>query len=196
MSNKETISMIIYSIYKIVNTLNGKVYVGMTKKLNNKRFKQHICLSKGKSPQLLIQKKIKELGTKHFCFDIIFQTKNGEHAKEMESHFILEYNCLAPHGYNIHKGGNYSYVRNTPNELLQRMLNNNPGKTKESLEKKTSVIQAKNVITNETLIIKDRKLFSEKYNIPYPSIGWAIQNEKTLKNGWQFTYVKKRTMGA
>jgi len=56
--------------------------------------------------------------------------------------------------------------------------------------------QIKNIITNETLIIKDRKLFSEEKNIPYPSIGWAIQNKKTLKNGWQFTYLKKRTMGA
>ena len=75
------------------------------------------------------------------------------------------------------------------------MLTNNPGKTKESLDKKTSVIQAKNIITGETLIVKNRKTFAEQNDIPYTSIGWALQHQKTLKNGWHFSYIKKRTMG-
>ena len=193
--------MIIYSIYKIVNHINGKIYIGMTRQEDDKRFKQHIAFSKITKPQLLIQTKIKEYGEDNFSFTIIFQTKVVEIAREMEAYFIKEHNSLVPIGYNIHSGGNYcdnyaSFSEEVKKRISQKMKMNNPGCTKESIEKKTSIIQAKNYITNECLLITDRKKFAEDNNIPYTSIGWAIQHEKTLRNGWHFTYVKKRVMGA
>ena len=186
--------MIIYSIYKIVNHINGKVYIGMTRK-GVKRFKTHIYLSKCKKPQILIQEKIGQYGADNFSFSILYQTKDLEHAKDMESHFIGDYDSLVPKGYNIHVGGNYATNYTVSENTMKSMFFNNPGSTIESLKKKTSLIQAKNHITGTTIIIEDRKTFSEEQNIPYTSIGWAIQHNKTLKNGWQFSYLIKRTMG-
>jgi len=187
--------MIIYSIYKIVNTINGKVYIGMTRKQRDKRFKEHISLSKTSKPQILIQQKIKQYGQNSFNFSIIFQTKDVEHAKKMESHFISEYNCIVPNGYNIHTGGNYCYTFTTSDKVKIRMRTNNPGCTEKALKEKTSTIQAKNMITNQTFIVENRKTFAENNKIPYSSIGWAIQNNKILKNEWQFTYLKRRIIG-
>lgn len=168
----------------------------MTKKQNNKRFKDHLYFSGYKNPQILIHHKIKQYGSEQFIFSIIFQTKDIEYAKQMESYFITEYCSLVPKGYNIHPGGNYRCVVLASDKVKQRMIKNNPGNTKESIIKKTSILEAKNHLTNEIIIVENRKQFSKKYQIPYTSIGWAIQNNKTLKCGWSFSYITKRTMGA
>ena len=188
------VSMIIYSIYKIVNLVNGKVYVGMTRQ-GEKRFKKHIALANSKSPQILVQTKIKQHGAENFCFSILYETKDLEHAKKMESYFIMNLETLVPKGYNIHSGGNYCYEFNVSDMTKQRMIYNNPGSSKESLIKKSSVIQAENKTTGLVILVENRKQFSKEYNIPYTSIGWAIQHNRTLKSGWAFSYVKKRTMG-
>jgi group I intron endonuclease len=195
MSVKENISMIIYSIYKIVNNVNGKVYIGMTKQ-REKRFKIHSYLSESDSPQLLIQKKMKEYGKYNFHFEIIYETLSLSHCQKMESFFIKDFDTLTPKGYNVHTGGNYSTVHKASEKLKHRMKHDNPGKTELSLYKKTSVIEAKNLITNQTFVVENRKLFAEANDIPYTSIGWALQHGKNLKNTWYFSYVRRRTMGA
>jgi group I intron endonuclease len=182
--------MIIYSIYKIVNKVNGKVYIGYTNNFNRRK-SCHIHLSKSSSN--LIHKSIKKYGKDNFDWEIIYQSKHKSHTlKAMESHFIQEYNSLSPSGYNICPGGGggISYEK-----TRQRMVKSNPGKTKKALEAKTSIIIAHNSFTNQEIIVDDRKSFSIEHNIPYTSIGWAIQNNKTLKNGWRFRYLSKRTMG-
>lgn len=188
-----SISMIIYSIYKVVNQITGKCYIGMTKE-GKKRFSRHITLSKNK-PQLLIQKIIQKYNQENFSFEIIFQTKDVEFCKEMETYFITEFKTIVPNGYNIHSGGNYCPVIKR-NSCRERMLIDNPGKTEESIKKKTSIIQAVNIITNQTYIVANRKEFAKENNLQYTSIGWAIQKKKPLKNEWLFSYVEKRTMGA
>jgi hypothetical protein len=193
MIQKDTISMIIYSIYKIVNQITGKIYIGITKQAN-KRFNKHINHANSK-PQLLIQKKIRQYGKDNFTFHIIFQTKDIEYCKIMESYFITEYDTLAPKGYNIHTGGNYCPIK-TRDNCRQRMLLNNPGNTEESIKKKTSTILAFNYNTKESIIVANRKEFAKQNNLEYTSIGWALQNKKPLKNEWFFTYINKRTMGA
>jgi len=182
--------MIIYSIYKIVNQVNGKVYIGYTNNFNRRK-RSHIHLSKSSSN--LIHKSIKKYGRDNFHWEIIYQSKDKIHTlKIMEPHFIQEYNSMSPFGYNICPGGGGGILYK---KTINRMIKNNPGKTKKNLEAKTSTIIAHNLYTNEQIVVKDRKSFSIEYNIPYPSIGWAIQNNKTLKNGWSFSYLSKRTMG-
>lgn len=164
----------------------------MTKK-GNKRFNSHVTLA-NKNPQLLIQKKIRDYGKENFIFEIIFQTKDLEYCRSMESHFISENKTLVPTGYNIHSGGNY-HVIDKRDSSRKRMLMNNPGNTEESLKKKTSLILAKNIITGQSFFVANRLKFAEDNGLHYSSIGWAIQNKKPLKDEWFFSYVKKRTMG-
>jgi len=185
------ISMIIYSIYKIVNKVNGKVYIGFTNNFNRRK-SCHIHLSE--YSKNLIHKSIRKYGKDCFEWEIIYQSKDKEHTlKKMENYFIQEYNSLHPFGYNLCPGGGGGILYE---KVRQRMLKKNPGKTEESIEAKSSIIIAHNILTNQELLVNNRKDFAEQHNIPYTTIGWAIQHNKTLKNGWSFSYVKKRNMGA
>jgi group I intron endonuclease len=193
MSVKENISMIIYSIYKVVNRVNGKVYIGYTDNMNRRK-SSHKHLSLVKKSKGIFHKAIRKYGMENFDWSIIYQSKDKNHCKNtMEKFFIRENNCRIPNGYNVTPGGDGGLICE---KTLQRMINDNPGKTKESLLKKTSIIIAENMITKEVITVENRKDFSKQKGIPYTSIGWAIQHNKTLKNGWKFSYLKKRTMGA
>jgi group I intron endonuclease len=182
--------MIIYSIYKVVNKVNGKVYIGFTNNFNRRKA-CHLHLS-GYSFNL-IHKAIKKYGKDSFEWEIIYQSKDKKHTlKTMESYFIEMYNSMSPTGYNICPGGGGGILYE---KTKKRMLENNPGKTKKALEAKTSIIIAYNSNTKQRVLVENRKKFAEENDIPYSSIGWAIQNNKTLKNGWSFDYKIRRTMG-
>ena len=97
--------MSIYSIYRITNLINNKVYIGWTSRIPSLRFNQHKSC-KTSAIGMAIQKYNKE----NFIFEIIYQSKDLEHSRFMESQFIKEYNSLAEEsggwGYNLHFGGN------------------------------------------------------------------------------------------
>lgn len=100
--------MSIGTIYKITNTVNGKVYIGQTSKAPSLRFKQHKdilrkCLS-GKTSWDHLRKAMKKYGVANFQFDVIFQTFALETLSEFEVLFIEEYDSFNA-GYNKTKGG-------------------------------------------------------------------------------------------
>jgi group I intron endonuclease len=100
--------MIIYTIYKIVNQINGKVYIGFTSKNPpNKRWITHLSqLNNPKYNKLLLYKAIKKYGKQFFDFNIIYQSVNKSHTlKIMEPYFIKEYNSFGLSGYNLTNGG-------------------------------------------------------------------------------------------
>lgn len=93
--------MTTYSIYRITNLCNNKVYIGWTSRTPSHRFGQH---KSNKSSSIGLA--IKKYGKENFLFDVIYQSQDIEHSKKMECYFILEYNSLVGHGgYNIESGG-------------------------------------------------------------------------------------------
>lgn len=97
--------MIIYSVYKIVNQINGKVYIGFTSK-NDFRFETHKKTSKkSKHSKRLLYCAAKKYGWENFSFEIIYQSLDRNFClKEMEPFFIKEYNSFL-FGYNMTEGG-------------------------------------------------------------------------------------------
>lgn len=97
--------MSIYSIYKITNLVNDKVYIGFTK--NTKlRFRQHIRRSKTKDG--VLYGAMRKYGIDNFSFETIFQSMDREYLlQEMEPFFIKEYNSFYKNkkGYNMTIGG-------------------------------------------------------------------------------------------
>jgi group I intron endonuclease len=85
-------------IYLIKNKINEKCYIGQTTYSLKKRFREH-CQSHS-----LIGKALREYGAINFEKLVIKDIKN-EKLNEEEVSFINEYNCIAPNGYNIEKGG-------------------------------------------------------------------------------------------
>ena len=101
-----SVSMSIYSIYKITNKINGKNYIGYTANWLERK-KEHIrCAKKGS--KFLLHCAIRKYGEDSFEWELICQSKDSYHLlNEMEPYFIKEYNSfyLTGHGYNMTWGG-------------------------------------------------------------------------------------------
>lgn len=94
--------MIIYTIYKSVNTKTGKVYVGFDSKWPN-RVKVHKSSSKNQDSKFY--RSIRKYGWDNFEWSVLYQSKDKQHTlKEMESYFINEYDSFH-NGYNSTLGG-------------------------------------------------------------------------------------------
>lgn len=99
--------MSIYTIYRITNSVNGKVYIGFTSKTPEVRWKQHIKIGKNTKDDNheYIHRAMNKYGVDKFVFDAIYQSTDGDHClKVMESHFIKEYGSFGT-GYNLTQGG-------------------------------------------------------------------------------------------
>lgn len=102
--------MAIYSIYKIKNLVNNKHYIGWTSRSVENRFNEHCSTTPPKyQSRSTISLAIEKHGKENFSCEIIYQSKDYEHSREIETHFIQEYNSLTNsiggHGYNIDLGG-------------------------------------------------------------------------------------------
>lgn len=85
-------------IYKITNTINGKVYIGLTTNSLKTRFKQHCDEArKGRSGRPICQA-IKKYGRSAFAIEQLDTAKDLEELKALERHYIAEYDSLAEKG--------------------------------------------------------------------------------------------------
>lgn len=114
----------IYSIYRITNKTNGKVYIGFTSLNPQTRLRQHRQYAfntnrKGK----LLYKAIEKYTPDGFYYDVIYQSKDREHALAMETYFITEYRAWVDfpdaHGYNLTLGGRQA-VKSAKSVAAQR----------------------------------------------------------------------------
>jgi len=108
---------VIGEIYKITNTINGKVYIGQTRShiLNHNkyrpfgylgRFKGHISESKGndKNQCRYLNCALRKYGEDSFTCELI-HTCHIDELDIQEKQFIIEYNSKYPNGYNLTDGG-------------------------------------------------------------------------------------------
>lgn len=109
-------------IYKIVNILNNKIYIGKSSDIE-KRWKEHIRHSKSehsrrKSP---IHKAINKYGKENFRFEIIKECL-FEEMDDLEIYYIKEYNSTNRKiGYNVTNGGDggpIMYGSKNPNSIM------------------------------------------------------------------------------
>lgn len=88
-------------IYKLTNMDNGKIYIGQTRFNLEKRFKEH---AKADS---YIGYAIRQHGEDRFKREVLATCKTREEAYALEIHYIAEFDCMAPNGYNLTPGGAY-----------------------------------------------------------------------------------------
>lgn len=129
-----------YNIYKITNNVNGKMYIGQTIKSIEKRFKNH-C--KKSSCCLYLKHAIQKYGKDNFNVLLINTQPNKELANLEEQRLIIEYNTIAPNGYNLTFGGGgcipSEETRKKMSFLKKGEKNNNFGKhLSEQTKKKIS----------------------------------------------------------
>lgn len=89
-----------YIIYKILNTFNGKSYIGMTSRSLSKRFKEH-C----RNTHRRVSNAIQAYGVNNFVCSEIAHTDKYSVALFLEKENIIKNNTLRPFGYNTMCGG-------------------------------------------------------------------------------------------
>jgi group I intron endonuclease len=91
-------------IYKITNKINGKIYIGATKKDVKWRWSLHIKDAR-KNPIMKISKAIGKYGKDNFIVDIIDCCHDLDNMNRQEKYWIKEFNSCET-GYNSSLGGN------------------------------------------------------------------------------------------
>jgi group I intron endonuclease len=92
------------SIYVIKNKVNGKCYVGQTRKPIEKRFEQHLRKS---SNCICLRNAITRHGKEFFSIEVLWSSDDctDEELNNKEIKFISELNTITPNGYNLTHGG-------------------------------------------------------------------------------------------
>lgn len=98
-------------IYKIINDVNEKLYIGQTISTLQKRFGQHTSNHKNVS-NMAIYNAIQKYGKDHFSIVEIEKICEKDRIilkqklNELEKKYIILFNTIAPNGYNLTSGGN------------------------------------------------------------------------------------------
>ena len=108
-------------VYKIINILNEKSYIGKDERDRKNYF------GSGK----IIKLAIKKYGIENFRKEIIEECHSREELINREIFWIKELKSITPNGYNISSGGNGGdTTSNHPNKknIIQKRINSNKGK--------------------------------------------------------------------
>lgn len=91
-----------FSIYLITNTVNNKIYIGVTNNIK-KRMREH----RRSKHQYALSRAIRKYGWEMFTWSILLETTDEEYAYNIaEKKFIEQYNSKNPLiGYNLTDGG-------------------------------------------------------------------------------------------
>ena len=105
-------------IYKITNDINQKVYIGMTERTIEERFKEHCREYKQRRCEKRpLYSAMKKYGPEHFHVELVEETNSPE---EREQYWIKYYNSTEI-GYNetdaTSKCGGNTYQSKTPEEM-------------------------------------------------------------------------------
>jgi hypothetical protein len=108
-------------VYKL--TINGKFYIGKTKKGLDHRLKQHISNAinrRGKSPYL--ENAINKYGVESVNSTVLVTCETEEELAPLEIKFIAELNTLCPNGYNLSAGGDGNSFKHSEEFKLQKSI--------------------------------------------------------------------------
>lgn len=172
-------------VYCIKNKVNGKEYVGLTKRTLVSRWKQHIneSLNEGsweyKTP---LGNAIKKYGKDSFEISILKECNSISELKEEEKRFIVERKSLSKYGgYNLTEGGDGRLGYRLSEETKNKIRSGNLGKkmSKESKEKMSIAAKIRTVGKPSPM---EGKKHTEEARIKISVAGKGrIHSEKTRK---------------
>ena len=133
-------------VYKYVNNVNGKVYIGQTTRTLEERHKEH-----ERRKNTAFDKALSKYGSKSFTCEVLCQCDTTEALNEAEKYYIKLYNSLVPFGYNMCEGGNNTKGYTHKDESKRKM----------SVAKKGKYLGNDNPFYNKTHNEETRKKLSE-----------------------------------
>lgn len=182
-------------IYKCTNLINGKIYIGQTRKQLNERRKTHEYEMNGKSKRPFI-KALKKYGKENFKWEIIDSAISGEELNFKEGLYIslfLSY-CNTGLGYNVAKGGylnpNEGKTQKELKEIRKKQSESHLGHevTKQTRKKISEYNTNKTLVTDGNIVIK-----VDKNSIPggFKKIDCPFKGTISINNGIKTKKIKK-----
>ena len=111
-----------YDIYRITNSINGKIYIGLTGWGYEERWLRHKSASR-LGVETYLYNAVRKHGEENFSIELIEQTETIEQAKEREKFWIHQFNSIDRDlGYNIKDGGEGNEL---PEETKQKISKTN-----------------------------------------------------------------------
>lgn len=200
-----------YKVYKIVNKVNGKYYIGMTKQTLIKRFSQHKQNAKiGKNTYLY--NAIRKYGNDNFEIELLLECSNKEECCVLE----IEYISKNKNGYNLAPGGEGGFVvqdiESWKCKLKESRKDKTPflGKThSEETKKKCSEVSKLYWDSQQTYNWEDIKEYSYKeakekfgistthyYRLKNKSEEKPLSRSDAAKRGWEIKKLNQQQFGS
>ena len=107
-------------IYKIINKLTNKIYIGQTIQDLNERWRQH---KQSKSNCRYLKSAMKKYGIDNFDFKLICICFDNDLDK-YECYYMNKYNTIVPNGYNLRQGGNSGRHNEETKKKISETLKN------------------------------------------------------------------------
>lgn len=94
-------------LYAITCTTNGKLYVGITSRDMDVRWKEHVKSYKGQQPSSVVHKAMRKHGLQAFTVEVLHEYSTAEEAAHAEIQLIANLELMR-RGYNAGPGGDVS----------------------------------------------------------------------------------------
>lgn len=176
-----------YGIYKITNTINGKVYIGQTRSGFRKRYMKHINSFKhNKGHTKKFYDDYIKYGPDSFVFEIVQIENDVSKLDDLEIKYIKQYNSIES-GYNTLSGGNY-YYKDKETKYLKKNVSNPDN----SFREKRSEYMKTRIVSTDT---KERlKFLNTGSKSPVTSLNEDVvkQIKQDLVSGYTIAFVSKK----
>ncbi len=121
-------------IYKILNNINKKIYIGLTTNTAEYRFKKHKSMIYSNGCSALYEA-FKKYGVENFTIETICFSSNKKELMSLEKHYISELNTVSPNGYNLTSGGENCIVSKETRQKISNSLKGREVKWAEKVSK-------------------------------------------------------------
>ncbi len=172
-------------IYKIINDINDKIYIGKTVFSIDKRFKEHCCDAfKQRNKERPLYKAMREYGIEHFYIELIEECDDNL-ASDREIYWIGLYNTYS-NGYNATYGGDGKFLYNYKNIAMR--LKEHPYSFDISKEFNCCVEIIREIAQEYNIKLKSYSPSSSKHVVAYTKDGEKIEefDSTVLASQWCF----------
>lgn len=109
-------------VYKIINNVNNKQYVGQTVNSISTRWSQHVHAAIKANKTSVLFSAIKKYGSENFTIKTLSNCNSIEEMNHREQYYIKILNTLSPNGYNLDSGGKNKIMHQSTKYKLSKAL--------------------------------------------------------------------------
>lgn len=117
-----------FQAYLMRCLIDGKVYIGITSRSLRERWNGHVYASRNRPGRQTVSRAIAKHGSGNFTIEAICSARSWADICEAEKRLIVQYDCIAPKGYNLRAGGEGAVSRKRTADAIERSAAKHRGK--------------------------------------------------------------------